>query len=120
MRPYPRSERVASRIQVIIADLIRKKVRDPRLSLVTISSVRVTSDLKIAYVYFSVFGDEKRILEAAQGLESSHGFLKREVAPKLGVRYMPELKFIHDESFDHGSRMDQLIKSVLTDNDPEQ
>lgn len=120
MKPYPRSERVASRIQEIISDLIKRKIRDPRVSLVTISSVRVTSDLKIAYVYFSVFGDEARVLEASQGLESSHGFIKREVAPKLGVRYMPELIFIHDESFDHGSRIDKLLKSVLTDNDPEQ
>ncbi len=120
MKPYPRSERVAARIQEILSDLIKKKVQDPRIELVTISSVRLTSDLRIAYVYFSVFGDEERVAEATQGLKSSHGFIKRQVASQLGLRYMPELKFLHDQSFDHGTRMDQLLKSVLKDGDPEQ
>ncbi|ACN13581.1 RbfA [Desulforapulum autotrophicum HRM2] len=119
MKPYPRSERVAARIQEILSDLIKKKVQDPRIELVTISSVRLTSDLRIAYVYFSVFGDEARVEEATQGLKSSHGFIKRHVASQLGLRYMPELKFIHDQSFDRGTHMDQLLKSVLKGDDSE-
>ena len=120
MKPYPRSERVGIKIQALISELIRKKVQDPRVELATISSVKVTSDLRIAYVYFSVFGGEERIKEATEGLHSCHGFIKRQVASQLGLRYMPELKFLHDESFDHGSRIDELLRSVSKESDPEE
>ncbi|MCP4114481.1 MAG: 30S ribosome-binding factor RbfA [Desulfobacteraceae bacterium] len=120
MKPYPRSERVGIKIQAVLSELIRKKIQDPRVELATISSVKVTSDLRIAYVYFSVFGGEERIKEAAAGLQSCHGFIKRQVASQLGLRYMPELKFLHDESFDHGSRIDKLLRSVSKESDPEE
>ena len=120
MKPYPRSERVGVRIQEVLSDLMRKKIQDPRIELATISSVKVTSDLRVAYVYFSVFGPKERIEEAIQGFKSSHGFIKRHVASKLGLRYMPDLRFVHDKSFDHGTKIDQLLKSVLKDDDPEE
>lgn len=119
MKPYPRSERVGVRIQTVISELIQKKIQDPRMELATISSVKVSSDLGIAHVYFSVFGGEERIKEAMEGFKSSHGFIKRHVASKLGLRHMPELKFIHDESFDYGTKIDRLLKSVLKDEEQE-
>jgi ribosome-binding factor A len=120
MKPYPRSERVGIKIQALLSELIQKKLQDPRVELATISSVQVTSDLRIAYVYFSVFGGEERIKEAAEGFRSSHGFIKRHVASELGLRYMPELKFLHDKSFDQGTRIDQLLRSVSKESDPEE
>ncbi len=120
MKPYPRSERVGIKIQAVLSELIHKKIQDPRVELATISSVQVTSDLKLAYVYFSVFGGEERIKEAAEGFRSCHGFIKRHVASKLQLRYMPELKFLHDKSFDHGSKIDALLRSVSKESDPEE
>ena len=115
MKPYPRADRVGVQIQSSLTELMTKKIQDPRIEMATISGVKLTPDLRIAYVYFSVFGDEKRVQEALEGFKSSCGFIKKSLAPKLGLRYMPDLKFIHDASFDRGSRIDSLLKESLGD-----
>ncbi len=115
MKPYVRAERVGVRIQTVLSDLLRKDVQDPRLEMATISSVRVSSDLRVARIYFSVFGGNNRVEKAAKGFKSSHGFIKKQLAAQLGLRYMPELKFIHDTSFDRGARIDLLLKSIAKD-----
>ncbi|MBF0210514.1 MAG: 30S ribosome-binding factor RbfA [Desulfamplus sp.] len=113
MKPYPRGERVGVAIQVALSELLSRKIEDPRISMATISSVDMTPDLKVAYVYFTLFGDQEKVKEAIKGFESSCGYIKKNIAPKLGLRYMPQLKFIHDKSFDHGSRIDALLNSVI-------
>ncbi|MFH1155420.1 MAG: 30S ribosome-binding factor RbfA [Pseudomonadota bacterium] len=115
MKPYPRSERIQAAIQTALSELLQKKVQDPRIELATISGVRLTSDLRIAYVYFSVFGNQERVEEVMEGFKSSKGFIKKMIAPKLGLRYMPDLKFVHDKSFDQGSKIDALLQSVSGD-----
>ena len=117
MKPYPRAERIGIKIQSCLSDLLSKKLQDPRLEMATISSVKVTSDLRVAYVYFSIFGDKSRVDAAMEGFKSSHGFIKKQIAPKLGLKYMPDLKFIHDYSFDQGTRIDSLLKSVSKGDD---
>lgn len=117
MKPYPRAQRVAVKIQAALTDIMARRLQDPRLEMTTISGVKVTPDLRTAYVYFSLFGGEEQIQEAMAGFRSSHGFIKRALAPELGLRYMPDLKFIHDTSFDHGSRIDKLLKSVASGDD---
>lgn len=112
MKPYPRADRVGVMIQSALTELLTRKLQDPRIEMATISGVKVTSDLRLAYVYFSVFGDEARIKAAGEGFKSSLGFIKKSIAPKLGLRYMPDLKFIHDTSFDRGSRIDSLLKGI--------
>ena len=112
MKPYARAERVGIRIQAVLSDLLKKDVQDPRLEMATISSVRVSSDLRVAYIYFSVFGDKFKIAKAVKGFASSRGFIKKHLASKLGLRYMPDLKFIHDTSFDRGAEIDILLKSI--------
>ena len=112
MKPYARAERVGIRIQAVLSDLLRKNVQDPRLEMATISSVRLTSDLRVAHIYFSVFGDAARVKKTVKGFESSRGFIKKHLASRLGLRYMPELKFIHDTSFDKGAEIDILLKSI--------
>ncbi|MEA2061204.1 MAG: 30S ribosome-binding factor RbfA [Thermodesulfobacteriota bacterium] len=112
MKPYPRSERIGVKIQTTLSDLLNKKIQDPRLEMATISSVKLTKDLRTAYVYFSVFENKTSIEEVIQGFKSSHGFIKKCMAPELGLKFMPELKFVHDKSFDHGSKIDALLRGV--------
>ena len=114
MKPYTRAERISGRIQLAITELLNKKMQDPRIEMATISGVKLSADLKIAHVYVVVFGDEKRIMDALEGFKKSKGFIKKSIAPKLGLKYMPDLKFVHDDSFDKAARMDALIKSVST------
>jgi ribosome-binding factor A len=114
MRPYSRAERISVRIQSVITELLSKKMQDPRIEMATISGVKLSSDLRIAHVYISVFGDKKRIKEALEGFRKSSGFIRKSIAPKLGLKYMPELKFVHDDSFDKAAKMDELIKSATS------
>ena len=114
MKPYLRAERISGKIQHAITELLSKKMQDPRIEMATISGVKMTPDLRVAYVYITVFGDKKRILEALDGFKNSKGFIKKRIAPKLGLKYMPDLRFVYDDSFDKAAKMDELIKSALT------
>lgn len=115
MKPYARSERIGSKIQYEISNLLKKKLSDPRMEMATISHVKVSDDLRVAFVYIAVFGDKYKIKNALEGFKKSKGFIKKSIAPKLGFKYMPDLRFVHDESFDKGAKMDELIRSVTRD-----
>jgi len=119
MIPFSRADRVSGLIQEVLSELLKKKIHDPRLAMATISSVKVSRDLKLARIYFTIYGDSQKSEAAAQGFESARGFIKRSLAPRLGLRYMPDLKFFFDESFDYGSHIDQLLEKITTDNGPD-
>lgn len=112
MKPYPRADRIGVKIQAAISELLLKKVQDPRIEMATISKVEMSSDLSVADVYFSVFGNEKIVSEAKKGFKSSRKFIKKLIAPKLKLKYMPELKFKHDTSFNYGSKIDTILREV--------
>ena len=114
MKPYSRAERISGKIQYVITELLSKKMQDPRIEMATISSVKLSSDLRVAHVYVAVFGDENRIKDVLNGFKKSKGFIKKSIAPKLGLKYMPDLRFVHDDSFDKAAKMDEIIKSALT------
>ncbi|MFH2060830.1 MAG: 30S ribosome-binding factor RbfA [Pseudomonadota bacterium] len=114
MKPYSRGERIGVKIQQEITALLTKKMQDPRIEMSTISSVKLSPDLRVAFVYVTVFGDKKRIRETLSGFKQSKGFIKKSIAPKLGLRFMPDLRFIHDDSFDKAAKMDELIRSATT------
>ncbi len=119
MTSFSRAERVSGLIQETLSDLLNKRIHDPRLHMATITSVKMSADLKLARVYFAIYGDDKKSEDAARGFESARGFIKRILAPKLGLRYMPDLKFFYDDSFDYGSHIDQLLEKIKTDNEPD-
>jgi len=112
MKPYLRADRISGRIQVAITDLLRKKIQNPKVEMATISGVKLSSDLRVADVYITVFGGKKKIAEAMEGFKQSKGFIKKSIAPKLGLKFMPELRFVHDDSFDKAAKMDALIKAA--------
>ena len=119
MIPFSRADRVGGLIQEVLSDLLKKSIRDPRLAMVTITSVKMSRDLKLARIYFSIYGDSSKRDAAAKGFESARGFIKRSLARRLGLRYMPDLKFFYDESFDYGSHIEQLLGKITTDNGPD-
>jgi ribosome-binding factor A len=119
MIPFSRADRVSGLIQQVLSDLLKKSIHDPRLAMATISKVKMSRDLKLARIYFTIYGGGDKSEEAAQGFESARGFIKRSLAPRLGLRYMPDLKFFYDESFDYGSHIDQLLRKISTDNGPD-
>ena len=113
MKSVGRQSRVGGRIQEELSTLISRKIKDPRLEWATITSVKMTRDLKMARVYYCVFGDDEKKDAVGSAFASAHGFIKRELAKKLGLRYMPNLEFFYDESFDYGQRIDDLLKKAI-------
>ena len=114
MKPFARSDRVGGLIQKLLSELLYKGINDPRLKTASITGVKVSADLKFAYIYFVTSGGATRKQEAADGFKKALGYIKRELAPKLGLRYMPALKFFYDDSYDYGTRIDTILKSLKT------
>ena len=119
MTSFSRADRVSGLIQETLSDLLNKSIHDPRLQMITITKVKMSADLRLARIYFAIYGDDKKSENAAKGFESARGFIKRILAPKLGLRYMPDLKFFYDDSLDYGSHIDQLLKKIKADNGPD-
>ena len=119
MTSFCRADRVGCLIQETLSDLLNKRIHDPRLQRATITKIKMSADLKLARIYFAIYGDDQKSEDAARGFESARGFIKRILAPRLGLRYMPDLKFFFDESFDYGSHIDQLLEKITTDNGPD-
>lgn len=113
---FSRSERVGEQIQRAIAALLVKDLKDPRLATATITGVKMTRDLRIAHIYFAATpGQTISQEDARQGFNSASGFVKRTLARELGLRYMPDLLFHYDTSFDYAARIDILLKSINDD-----
>jgi ribosome-binding factor A len=119
MKPYSRSERVGGQIQKLLSELLQKRINDPRLTNATISGVKMTSDLRIAKVYFATAEGAETKTNALEGFKSARGFLKRTLAATLGLRYMPDLQFYYDDSFDYGARIEAVFKRIEAENVPD-
>lgn len=115
--PYSRTDRVGGLIQEVLSELIKKDIHDPRLKMVTITKVKMSRDLKLARIYYSIYGGDTKTEAAADGFESARGFIKRSLAHRLSLRYMPDLSFFYDESFDYGSHIEELLSRIATEND---
>ena len=116
MSPFSRADRVGGLIQKVLSNILNKNIRDPRLKMATITSVKVSRDLKQARIYFATSGGIQKKDDAIEGFNSAHGFIKRTLAHELGLRYMPHLKFFYDESIEYGAHIDELIESTKSKN----
>jgi ribosome-binding factor A len=115
---YKRSEKVAEAIHELVSELLIKGLKDPRIGFVTITGVKVTDDLHLATVYFTVIGSDEEKEATGQGLQSARGFIRKELGKSLHMRYVPELIFRYDESVEYGSRIETLLKKIsATDRD---
>jgi ribosome-binding factor A len=109
---FKRSEKVAEAIHEEISSLLIKGVKDPRVGFVTVTGVKVTDDLRLATVYFSVIGSAEDRKGAEAGLNSARGFFRRELGKSLRMRYVPDLMFRFDESIEYGSRIETILKQI--------
>jgi ribosome-binding factor A len=112
MTTFSRAERVGGHVQKVLTDILQKEISDPRLKMVTITQVKLTSDLRIARVYFTLTGSKVALPDAKEGFKSAHGYLKRSLARQLGLRYMPDIEFHYDDSFDHASQINEILRSI--------
>ena len=112
MRAYPRGDRVGTQIQKVLSELLHKKIKDPRLEMTVITAVKVPRDMKAAYVYFTTTGGEVAQKGAAKGFQDAQGYIRSALAKVLGLRHMPEIHFVYDESIAYGAHIEDLIRST--------
>ncbi|MGL9728739.1 30S ribosome-binding factor RbfA [Enterococcus sp. DIV0756] len=111
--PNYRDRRLAQEILKEVNDILRKKVRDPRVQDVNITDVHVTGDLQQATIYYSLLSDKASDKEKAQeGLNKARGLVRRELGQALSIYKTPELFFELDESVEYGSKIDQMIRDL--------
>jgi len=110
---YQRVERIAEEIKKDISRIIRDEVKDPRIAqMASITRVEVTKDLRYAKVYISVLGDEKEKSDTMEGLNRASGYIRKELGRGLKIRYIPELRFILDNSIEYSIEISKKIDEI--------
>lgn len=118
-KDFDRTRRVAEQIQRELAQLIQFQMKDPRLGMVTVSSVEVSRDFSNAKVYVTVFNKDDSPKQAIEILQQAAGFLRHELGQRLRLRTIPHLHFHYDESIARGAHLSALIHTAMTKNSPQ-
>ncbi len=106
--------RIGDQIQKDLAELIRTEVKDPRVGMITLTGVEISSDHHHAKVFFTTLGGPESVAKAEAGLLHASGFLRSRLARGLKLRLVPELHFIYDESVERGIRLSRLIDDAIS------
>lgn len=108
-----RRDRVNEELMRELAQILRE-IKDPRVSsaFISVTSVDCTADLRSAKIYYSSMGGKDGEAGVAKGLASANGYIRRELAARLNLRMTPELRFIHDNSIEHGAHISELMRGV--------
>lgn len=117
-REFSRTSRISEVLMRELAQMIQQEVSDPRVGMVTVSHVDVTSDLKYAKVFVTRLNgveSEADAKECIEGLSRAAGFLRRGIAKRVDLRVVPELRFQYDMTLEHGFHMDELIAKANAD-----
>jgi ribosome-binding factor A len=107
-----RPKKVADLIQRELSELIRLELRDPRVGMVTLTSVDVSPDLSHAKVFFTLLNTE-HLKQTTQGLQRAASFLRSQLSKRMSMYTTPELRFVYDESVERGDHLSRLIDSVI-------
>jgi len=105
----PRVRKIADRIQVIVAEMLERRIKDPRLGFVTVTDVRVTGDTQQATIFYTVLGEDDELESTGAALESAKGVLRAEVAKQLGIRHAPTLTFVADALPASARHLDEVL-----------
>jgi ribosome-binding factor A len=105
----PRVRKIADRIQVIVAEMLERRIKDPRLGFVTVTDVRVTGDAQQATIFYTVLGEEADVASSASALASARGLIRSEVGKQLGMRHVPEISFELDAIPESARHLDDVL-----------
>lgn len=111
-----RIDKIESLIKEEISLIFLFKLQDLELGLLTITNVRVSADLKIAKIYISIMEKDKRE-EALEKIKSKTKFIRSELASRITIKFVPELKFFLDDTLDYVEKIDELIKKIHENDD---
>lgn len=112
---YKRADRVADQIRMEVADILMRKIKDPRVRTVTVTDVELTADLRIAYVFVTTMEQDAAEREVFAGLSKASGFVRAELGRRLTLRYLPEIIFKKDMTGPRGDRVLKLLDELQVD-----
>src|SRR5215472_13119624 len=104
-----RANRLADRIAKIVAEMLERRVKDPRLGFVTVTDAKITGDLREATVYYTVYGSADEQAGTAAALKSATGLIRSEVGRQTGLRHTPSLSFVRDTLPEGAQHMEELV-----------
>jgi ribosome-binding factor A len=104
-----RARKLADRIQQIVAEMLERRIKDPRLGFVTVTDARITGDLRDATVFYTVYGSAGERADTAAALESAKGVIRSEVGRQTGLRHTPTLEFVADDLLENAKHIDDLL-----------
>lgn len=113
----PRVRKIADRIKVIVAEMLERRVKDPRLGFVTVTDVRVTGDSQQATIFYTVLGDDADLDATGAALESAKGLIRSEVGKQLGMRTVPTLTFIADALPETARHLEDVLRRAKEQDD---
>lgn len=109
-----RSEQLKKSLIREINNIIYRKINDPRIKFVTITRIKVSSDLKYADIFVTIFNDEAQQKKALKGLKNATNFIRGELGKDLKLRYVPKIKFKIDEDLEHQYKLLKIVTEVHT------
>jgi len=112
-KDFSRARRVGEQIQREIAAMLLSESKDPRFKLLTISAVEVANDLSFAKIYYTLLDDSLDIDNVQQALTKASGFMRKQIAKKMSLRIVPNLRFIYDKSIAYGASLSSLIEDAV-------
>jgi ribosome-binding factor A len=105
----PRVDKLADQIKVIVAEMLERRIKDPRLGFVTVTDVRLSGDSRDATVFYTVLGTEEEQAATAAALRSATGLIRAQVGKQLGLRFTPTLMFLLDAVPENARQIDDLL-----------
>ena len=113
---YKRADRVGDQMLHEIADILMRKVKDPRIGFVTVTGVEVSDDLRNAKVFVSIYGEDKTA--TLKGLQSASAFIRSELARRMRLRLMPEILFRLDDTAERGAHIMEILGTIKKEEKP--
>jgi ribosome-binding factor A len=120
MLSYKRSERISDQIKSEVADILLRKIKDPRIGFVTVTAVEMTDDLRYAKIFVSILEDAPQQKKTLKGLSSASGFFRSELGKRLRLKFLPQLSFHLDESIQKAAHVLQLLEEIKKTDDGSQ
>lgn len=114
MALHSRIRRINEELRSVIASILMTELRDPRLAvgLVTVTNADISKDLRKALIWVSVMGTDEQAKDAMAALEHSRGYIRKQLAEKMTLKYVPDLSFKHDTSGLYADKINRLLKSI--------
>ena len=110
-----RAERIADQIKDQVTQLLAFEVKDPAIGLLTVTHVKMTSDMGLAHVYYTIIGDDTERRKTARALDRASAFVRRRLAEDMNMRRSPEVKFHYDENIERQERVETLLREIASE-----